>query len=89
VQNPGQVRAAFERELGSKVLFVRDGKLWFIEGIRLKAITDRKAYFASLRARQTRPIVILAELAPEAAFALWKKHVLGDGSGLSGADSSS
>ncbi|MFO6334023.1 hypothetical protein ACLBVB_29200, partial [Pseudomonas aeruginosa] len=72
--------AALERnrDIGNKVLFIKDGKLLFIKGIKLKAIADRKAYFASLRARQAQPIVILAELPPEQAFDLWKQHVLGD-----------
>ena len=78
MQQPEQVRAAFERDIDNKVLFIKNGKLLFIDGIRLKAIADRKAYFASLRARQAQPIVILAELAPEQAFDLWKQHVLGD-----------
>lgn len=56
----------------------RTGKLLFIDGINLKAIADRKAYFASLRARQAQPIVVLAELGQDEAFALWKQHVLGD-----------
>src|SRR3546814_13783320 len=62
--------------IGNKVLFIKDGKLLFIKGIKLKAIADRKAYFASLRARPAQPIVILAELAPEQAFDLWKQPVL-------------
>ncbi|MDN7435682.1 hypothetical protein QZN62_20960 [Burkholderia multivorans] len=78
MQQPEQVRAAFERDIGNKVLFVKDGKLLFIDGIRLKAIADHKAYFASLRARQAQPIVILAELPPKQAFDLWKQHVLGN-----------
>ncbi|EIU4787402.1 hypothetical protein ACM7K1_06335 [Pseudomonas aeruginosa] len=78
MQQPEQVRAAFERDIANKVLFIKNGKLLFIDGIRLKAIADRKAYFASLRARQPQPIVILAELAPDEAFAVWKRHVLGN-----------
>ena len=78
MQQPEKVRAAFERDLGNKVLFIKGGKLLFIDGINLKAIADRKAYFASLRARQTQPIVVLAELGQDEAFALWKQHVLGD-----------
>ena len=70
MQQPEKVRAAFERDLGNKLLF--------IDGINLKAIADRKAYFASLRARQAQPIVVLAELGQDEAFALWKQHVLGD-----------
>ena len=78
MQQPEKVRAAFERDLGNKVLFIKDGKLLFLKGIKLKAIADRPAYFASLRARQGQPIVILGELAPDEAFPLWKQHVLGD-----------
>ncbi|WP_454697039.1 hypothetical protein [Achromobacter aegrifaciens] len=73
-----KLRTAFNRDIGNKVLFVKDGKLLFLKGIKLKAIVDRNAYFASLRARQAQPIVILAELAPDEAFALWKQHVLDD-----------
>ena len=73
-----KVRAAFNRDIGNKVLFIKDGKLLFIKGIELKAIADRAAYFAKLRSRQAQPIVILAELPPEQAFDLWKQHVLGD-----------
>ena len=65
-----KVRAAFNRDIGNKVLFIK--------GIKLKAIADRAAYFAKLRSRQAQPIVILAELPPEQAFDLWKQHVLGD-----------
>ena len=46
--------------------------------IKLKAITDRAAYFAKLRSRQDQPIVILAELPADEVFAIWKQHVLGD-----------
>ncbi len=73
-----KVRTAFNRDIGNKVLFIKDGKLKYLKGIKLKAIADRKAYFAALRDRQDKPIVILAELAPEQAFDLWKQHVLGD-----------
>ena len=72
------MRAAFKRDIGNRVLFIKDGKLLFIKGIKLKAIADRKAYFASLRARQTQPIIILAALPPQQAIDLWKKHILGD-----------
>lgn len=73
-----KIRAAFNRDIGNKVLFIKGDKLLFIKGIKLKAISDRKAYFDSLRARQAQPIVILAELSPDQAFDLWKQHVLGD-----------
>ena len=48
------------------------------DGMNLRAIADRKAYFASLRVRQAHPIVVLAELGQDEAFALWKQYVLGD-----------
>ncbi len=73
-----KIRAAFNRDIGNKVLFVKDGKLLFLKGVKLKTITDRPAYFARLRAAQKQPIVILAELAPDAAFALWKQHTGND-----------
>lgn len=73
-----KLRTAFNRDIGNKVLFVKDGKLLFIKGIKLKAIGDRTDYFAKLRARQDKPIVILAELPADKAFELWKQHVLGD-----------
>ena len=44
-----KLRTAFSRDIGNKVLFIKDGKLKFLKGIKLKAIADRKAYFASLR----------------------------------------
>ena len=78
MQQPEKVRAAFERDLGNKVLFIKGGMLLFIDGINLKSIADRKAYFASLRARQAQPIVVLAELGQDEAFALWKQYVLGE-----------
>ncbi|WP_315138616.1 hypothetical protein [Achromobacter marplatensis] len=73
-----KLRTAFNRDIGNKVLFIKDGTLLFLKGIKLNAITDRPAYFASLRTCQAQPIVILAELAPDEAFALWKQHVLDD-----------
>ncbi|THF65010.1 hypothetical protein E6C76_12370 [Pseudothauera nasutitermitis] len=73
-----KIRSAFQRDIGNKVLFVKDGKLLFVKGAKLKAIADKPAYFASLRARQDKPIVILAELRADEAFALWQQHVVKD-----------
>ena len=72
-----KLRTAYARDIANKVLFIKNGKLLFLKGIKLKAIADRAGYFAALRARQETPIVILAELPPDEAFALWKQHVLG------------
>ncbi|VFR32251.1 FIG01218499: hypothetical protein [plant metagenome] len=73
-----KIRSAFQRDIGNKVLFIKDGKLLFVKGAKLKAIADKPAYFAALRARQNQPIVILAELPADEAFALWKRHVVKD-----------
>ncbi|ASD11632.1 hypothetical protein [Pseudomonas aeruginosa] len=73
-----KLRAAYARNTANKVLLVKDGKLLFLKGIKLKAIADRAAYFKGLRARQGQHIVILAELPPDEAFTLWKQHVLGN-----------
>ncbi|VFR23714.1 FIG01218499: hypothetical protein [plant metagenome] len=77
MQADRKLRTAYTREIHNKVLLIQNGKLLFLKGIKLKAIADRPAYFAALRARQKDPIVILAELPPDEAFALWKQHVLG------------
>lgn len=73
-----KLRTAFTRDIGNKVLFIKNGKLLYLKGVKLKTITDRHAYFKALRARHTLPIVILAELPPDEAFALWKRYALGD-----------
>ncbi len=71
-----KLRTAFNRDIGNKVLFIKNGKLLFLKGVKLKSIVDRSAYFAALRARQCQPIVILAELSPDKAFELWKRYAL-------------
>lgn len=71
-----KIRTAFNRDIGNKVLFVKDGKLLFLKGVKLKTISDKQACFAKLRAKQNQPIVILAELATDEAFALWKQHTV-------------
>ncbi|SFT71452.1 hypothetical protein [Paraburkholderia aspalathi] len=73
-----KMRAAFRRDIANKVLFVRDGELRYLKQVRLTAITNRPAYFAQMRARHATPIVILAELQIDEAFALWKKHTVRD-----------
>ncbi|MFH0083659.1 hypothetical protein ACG3OY_30985, partial [Pseudomonas aeruginosa] len=65
-----KLRTAFNRDIGNKVLFIKDGRLLFLKGIKLKAIADRAAYFAKLRSRQDQPSVILAELPADEAFAI-------------------
>lgn len=50
-----KLRTAFNRDIGNKVLFIKDGRLLFLKGIKLKAIADRAAYFASCAADRTSP----------------------------------
>lgn len=72
-----KLRTAYSRDINNKVLFIKDGKLLFLKRVKLKTIADRTTYFAKLREQQKQPIVILAELPPDEAFALWKQLVLG------------
>ena len=73
-----KLRATFKRQMNSKLLFVKNGKLVFLKGVNPKTILDRPAYFARLRARQSVPIVILAELPPAEALEVFRRHVLAD-----------
>ncbi|MCQ9617397.1 hypothetical protein L1889_12415 [Paenalcaligenes niemegkensis] len=73
-----KLRTAFTRDIGNKVLFIKNDRLLFLKGVKLKTIVDRPAYFKALRTRQSLPIIILAELPPAEAFALWKRYALGD-----------
>lgn len=73
-----KLRAAFTRDIGNKVLFIKNDRLLFLKGVKLKTIVDRPAYFKALRTRQYLPIIILAELPPDEAFVLWKRYALGD-----------
>ncbi|EJX0633930.1 hypothetical protein ODD08_004011 [Salmonella enterica] len=59
----------------NKVMFIQDGKVFSVPKVKLDSLTDRPAFFASLRKSCGPSIVILAELPPDEAFALWKKHI--------------
>ncbi len=71
-----KVRSLFNRDMKNKILFFQGDRLLFVKGIKPKAITDRPAFFAKLRARQGDDIVILDELPREEAFARWKQHTV-------------
>lgn len=73
-----QERAAFNRHMAGKLLFVKDGQLKYLKKVKPKAIVNPQAFFAALRAKHGASIVILAELPREAAFALWKRHMDGE-----------
>ncbi|HAT6805172.1 TPA: hypothetical protein JAN03_24570 [Citrobacter freundii] len=60
-----------------KVIFIRDGKIFSLKKIRLNALTDRPAFFASLRKQYGSSIIILAELPPDEAFSLWRQYIYG------------
>lgn len=72
-----KLRAAFNRDVSNKVMYIQGRKLLYLKGVKLKAIVDHNSYFATLRANQGQRIVILAELPIDEAYALWKLHVLG------------
>ena len=74
-----KLRAAFKRQINNQVLFIRDGKLLHLQGVQLKAVTNKSALFSQLRAKQKEDIIILAELPLEEAFVLWKRHMLEEG----------
>lgn len=71
-------RAAFNRHMASKLLFVKDGTLKYLKNVKPRTISNPKAYFTALRAKHASSIVILAELPREEAFTVWKRHVYGD-----------
>lgn len=71
-----KVRSLFNRDMNSKVLFFKGDRLLFVKGIKPKAIADKPAFFAKLRARQGGDIVILDELPREEAFVRWKQHTV-------------
>jgi hypothetical protein len=75
-----KILAAFNRDISTKVLYVRDNRLLYPKGRKLKDIADKPAFFRSLREKFGPDIVVLAELSREEALALWRTHVVdGDG----------
>lgn len=71
-----KIRAAFKRQISKEVLFISDGRLLALRGVRLNTVTDKPALFSELRATHKEEIVILAELPLEDAFSLWKRHMI-------------
>lgn len=74
-----KIRTAFNRDIANKVLFIKDGRLLFLKGVKLKEIPDKAALVANLRAKHGAGIQILNALPPDEAFALWKKHTVAGG----------
>ena len=71
--NDMHLRAAFQRDFRNKVMFVKEGKLLYLQGVRLRNVADRTRLFADVRKREGAELV-LSELGEEEAFRLWKKH---------------
>ena len=66
-----KLRTAFNRDIGNKVLFIKDGRLLFLKGIKLKAIAERAAYFAKLRSRQDQPSCQRTRHSPSGSSMSW------------------
>jgi hypothetical protein len=79
IHSDRKVRAAFKRDIANKVLYVKDDELLYLKGVRLKAVNDRSALFAQLRAKHGADLIILAELPPDEGFDLWRRYVLQEG----------
>ena len=71
-----KIRTAFNRDIANKVLFVRDNRLMFLKGLKLKWLPDRTALYANIRATHGPATIVLNELPQDEAFALWKKHAV-------------
>lgn len=71
-----KILSAFNRDISTKVLYVRCNRLFYLKGYKLQVIPDKPAFFTHLRAKYGADIVVLAELPREEAFALWIKHVV-------------
>lgn len=69
-----KLRTTYSRSK-NKVVFIKDNKVFSLQKIKLDSLKDRPAFFASLRETYGQSIVILAELPPDEAFALWKQHI--------------
>ena len=50
-----KLRAAFNRDIGNKVLFIKDGRLLFLKGIKLKAMPTAQRISQSCAADRTSP----------------------------------
>lgn len=71
-----KLRAAFQRDIGNKALFIRQGRLVFVKGVKLKTVPDRPRLYQQIRDQFGSDIVVLNELPIEEAFALWKAHMI-------------
>ncbi|EBL8291889.1 hypothetical protein DLP14_14650 [Salmonella enterica] len=70
-----KLRASYSQDK-KRVTFIKDGKVFYLKKLKLDSLKDRPAFFASLRETYGPSIIILAELPPDEAFALWKQHMI-------------
>lgn len=72
------LRAAFNRDIAGKTLFIKNNQLIYLKGVKLSKVADKAALFKELRTIRGAEI-ILAELPRDEAFVLWKKHSVAGG----------
>lgn len=69
-----KLRTLFNRKMRSKVLFCKAGVLFSLNNLKPADIKSKAEFYASLRKKEGADIIILAELSPDEAFALWKRY---------------
>lgn len=74
--NDMQVETTFNRDFNNKAMFVKDRRLRYVKGIRLRQVQSRGALFDHLRSHFGAEVV-LNELSREEAFELWKRYTGG------------
>jgi hypothetical protein len=70
------LHADFNREMLNNVLFLKEGRLLSLKGVKLRLISDKPGLFSEMRRLHGRDIVILAELPRAVAFWHWKQCAL-------------
>lgn len=69
-----KLKTLFNRKMRSKVLFCRAEEIYSLNKLKPADIKNKAEFFASLRKKEGADIIILHELAPDEAFALWKQY---------------
>lgn len=63
----------FNRDFNNKAMFIIQGTLRYLRGVKLRTVTDRAALFQRIRTQHGAEIV-LNELPREKAFVLWRRY---------------
>lgn len=69
-----KLKTLFNRKMRSKVLFCRAEEIYSLNKVKPADIKNKAEFYASLRKKEGADIIILAELSPDEAFALWKRY---------------